>query len=546
MFPQIFGKYVLEREIGAGGMARVFQATLRGAGGFEKRLVVKQIRAELASDSGFVERFVEEAKIAVELSHPNIVPVYELGVEQGVYYIAMELCEGVTLSEILAAGRLEPAEAAYVGVEICRALDYAHRRAGIVHRDVTPRNVLIDEEGAVRLIDFGIAAPVRRADESGRREVFGSPGHMPPEQLEGKALSPATDVFAAGVLLYEACSGQAPFRRSTPAECARALREVPRALSEVSGDLAPLAELVQRALALAPAERPQTADDLSRPLREYLKAADLGDVARRLGERARALRARGRPSRPPPPADDGTTPPANATPQTRTFAARDEWSAWTRPIEDGEVAPEAVVERPQAGSGPATRRLSQPPTTAGGPARTRTQGGRLIALGVALAAAAALMLALRRPAPVAARSTAVSSVPSVTVSAAPGALASSSSPAPTLVASAEKVPLPRSPASVPRVASAALPGSSGGTALQNAILRLTADPPAAVSIDGDGTHESRTTPVSGLALRPGRYRLTFRNETYGAPVTTVLNVGPGETRSAHADFRAVEPSISVR
>ena len=94
MFPQVFGKYVLERELASGGMAVVYLATLRGAGGFEKRLVVKQIRAELASDDAFVKRFVAEAKTTVELSHPNIVPVYELGVEHGVYFIAMELAEG--------------------------------------------------------------------------------------------------------------------------------------------------------------------------------------------------------------------------------------------------------------------------------------------------------------------------------------------------------------------------------------------------------------------------------------------------------------------
>src|SRR5262245_39315752 len=156
MFPQIFGKYVLEREIAAGGMARVFLATLRGAGGFEKRLVVKQIRPELASDQAFVSRFVDEAKTTVELSHGNIAPVYELGVEQGTYYIAMEYCEGVSLTQLLVSGALSPAEGAYVGVEICRALDYAHRRASIIHRDVTPRNVMIDSEGMVRLIDFGI------------------------------------------------------------------------------------------------------------------------------------------------------------------------------------------------------------------------------------------------------------------------------------------------------------------------------------------------------------------------------------------------------
>src|SRR6478736_6928727 len=103
MFPQVFGKFVLEGELSSGGMARVFLATLRGAGGFEKRLVVKQIRAELATDEAFVKRFVAEAKTTVELSHPNIVPVYELGVEQGVYFIAMELAHGVTLSELLKA-----------------------------------------------------------------------------------------------------------------------------------------------------------------------------------------------------------------------------------------------------------------------------------------------------------------------------------------------------------------------------------------------------------------------------------------------------------
>src|SRR5882672_8936416 len=172
MFPQVFGKYVLERPIALGGMASVYLATLRGAGGFEKKLVVKQIRTELASDEAFIRRFVEEAKTTVELSHPNIVPVYELGVEQGVYYLAMELCDGVTLGDLLRAEkRLSPDEGAYVGIEICRALDYAHRKAGIVHRDVTPRNVLIDEEGGVRLIDFGIAARAHVGDV----EVFGSP-----------------------------------------------------------------------------------------------------------------------------------------------------------------------------------------------------------------------------------------------------------------------------------------------------------------------------------------------------------------------------------
>src|SRR6516162_9709439 len=107
MYPQVFGKYVLERELARGGMARVVLATLRGAGGFEKRMVVKQIRDELASDDDFVRRFVEEAKTAVSLAHPNIVPVYELGVEMGTYFLAMEFVEGASLAELLRAKQRE-------------------------------------------------------------------------------------------------------------------------------------------------------------------------------------------------------------------------------------------------------------------------------------------------------------------------------------------------------------------------------------------------------------------------------------------------------
>ncbi|HEX6274652.1 MAG TPA: serine/threonine-protein kinase, partial [Polyangiaceae bacterium] len=341
MFPQIFGKYVLEREIAAGGMARVFLATLRGAEGFEKRLVVKQIRPELAADAAFVQRFVGEAKTAVELSHPNIVPVYELGVEQGVYYIAMEYCPGVTLAEVLFdTGPLAPDEGAYLGAEVCRALDYAHRRASIVHRDVTPRNVLIDDEGAIRVIDFGIAAPVEAS--SGRaREVFGSPGHMPPEQLRGEELGPPADVFAVATLLVEAWTGAPPFRRATPEASADALRKpVPRVDAAIE-DLAPIAGVIEASLALDAKKRPARAEDLAQKLREFLRNADTVAIGRRLAERVQRIRKSQRLSatgeRRPSTSPDGSrsgsgeTPkapsvrtPTVAAPETRTFAAREE------------------------------------------------------------------------------------------------------------------------------------------------------------------------------------------------------------------------------
>lgn len=376
MFPQLFGKYVLEREIAAGGMARVYLATLRGAVGFEKRLVVKQIRPELAGDSAFVQRFVAEAKLSVELAHPNIVPVYELGVEADVYYISMEYCTGVTLAELLAeTGPLAPRAGAYLGVEVCRALDYAHRRAGIVHRDVTPRNVMIDDEGAVRVIDFGIAAPVQRP--AGRGEVFGSPGHMPIEQLRGDALTPATDVFAVATVLLEAWIGRPPFRRATAAESEAALDVAPPLLSSAIPALAPLDAVVARALSPDPAARPQSAEQLARTLRDFLQGEDAQEVARELGDRVRHVRRRLMSSRPWLDLDapsDATRPlPEPTTPEpsgtvTRTFAANPDLAQWTRRIE--------TPAAPSPGSGRASGRRGSQPVVA---PRTSAGAWRLLA-----------------------------------------------------------------------------------------------------------------------------------------------------------------------
>jgi serine/threonine protein kinase len=359
MYPKAFGKYVLERELSRGGMARVLLATLKGAGGFEKKLVVKQIRDELSHDGEFVRRFVDEAKTTVALSHPNIVPVYELGVEEGTYYLAMELVSGVSVAELLKADReaagkrvgLSAEEGAYLGAEVCRALDYAHRRMKVVHRDITPRNVMVDEEGQVKLIDFGIAAPARVAGH----EVFGSPGHMPPEQMAGRELGPATDVFALAVLLMEAWSGRAPFRRATLEDCEKAMAGPHPKPSDAHPDLAPLDDVFARAMMLDPDERQQDADELGRALRTFLKGRETEDLARKLGERVRASREASEPASAIPSTggpgtrklSDGSEPEEPAV-YTRTFASR-----------DAEV-------------GPSTRRLASiPPPADDGPVATK-------------------------------------------------------------------------------------------------------------------------------------------------------------------------------
>ncbi len=369
MYPQVFGKYILERELGRGGMARILLATLRGAGGFEKKLVVKQIRDELLVDGEFVRRFVEEAKTTVALSHPNIVPVYELGVEQGTYFLAMELVEGLSLDQLLrheALGgernKLFPEEGAYIGVEVCRALSYAHRRMKVVHRDITPRNVMIDEEGQVKLIDFGIAAPARMAGQ----EIFGSPGHMPPEQVRGQELGPATDIFAVAVLLMEAWSGSAPFRRKTMEECDEAMLAPHPKPSDTDPRLIPLDDTLMRAMSLQARARQQDADELGRSLRHFLTGIDLADVARTLGARvyharknmaAQAQEETGKPKS------------ARAASQaeifTQTFAAREEVDKWSeRPQSgpQGEATP-AKADAPSEPMAPSTRRIpnSTPP-----------------------------------------------------------------------------------------------------------------------------------------------------------------------------------------
>jgi eukaryotic-like serine/threonine-protein kinase len=595
MFPQIFGKYVLERELASGGMARVYLATLRGAVGFEKRLVVKQIRPELALDDAFVKRFVEEAKIAVELSHPNIVPVYELGVELGIYYIAMELCEGLTLTEVLIdTGPLDPAEGAHVGIEICRALDYAHRRGGIVHRDVTPRNVLVDEEGAVRLIDFGIASPVTSALSSERVEVFGSPGHMPPEQIRGERLTPATDVFAVGALLIEAWTGRPPFRRSSFEASAEALKDPLPSLAEEHAELAPIAGIVAQAVALRAEERPQEAETLARKLREFSRQFDSGDVAKRLGARVLRARRRGRSSVPWLPGDTGVpltpaatprallssrppgtpqtpvtplsplTPatPAGAAPITRTFAARDDLVEWTRkipsvpPLEQAggrnegaePSSPPSVVETDE----PATRVMprSSSPAPKRKPFPWAISGFGAALLGVVTWAG------LRGPAP--ASSAALAARSSRPPSPSPSALAAATSPlvsTPPTIGAASAVPVATplaaasGPAPVPAGSASPKPSASLSVPADTsafARLRLTADPQATVTVVGLHISSTHLTPVASLKLPPGAYSVTFRSPTFGEPVVARVELAASASRSVHADFRAALPTVVVR
>ncbi|MFT5353762.1 MAG: serine/threonine protein kinase [Polyangiales bacterium] len=268
--PVPFGNYLLDELIAVGGMARVYRARLRGALGFEKPLVVKQVRPELAQDPRFVAMFAEEAKTLVRLSHPHIVTVYELGVVDETYFIAMEYVEGVTLHALIENACLSPEFAAHIASQVCDALHHAHERFDLVHRDVTPRNILVDEEGQTRLVDFGIAVPRdgAREDEGG----FGSVGYMSPEQLRGTALGPRSDVFSLGCAIHQSLFGEVPFNTKGT--------KLIRATAPTSDS--PFAAHVAAMVSLAASKRPN-AREAGRVFRTWLSQNRPEGVAQELG-----------------------------------------------------------------------------------------------------------------------------------------------------------------------------------------------------------------------------------------------------------------------
>jgi serine/threonine-protein kinase len=598
MYPQVFGKYVLERELARGGMARVVLATLRGAGGFEKKLVVKQIRDELACDDEFVRRFVLEANTTVKLAHPNIVPVYELGVELGTYFLAMEFVEGASLAELLRASssaaadaarpRLSPEEAAYVGVEVCRALDYAHRRMNVVHRDVTPRNVMVDEEGQIKVIDFGIAAPVATAPSG--HGVFGSPGHMPPEQMEAKELTPAADVFAVAVLLMELWSGKAPFRRRTREEIEAAMRAPHPRPSDADIRLLPLDDVMASAMTLDPAARPQQADDLGRALRRFLAGIDLGDLARHLGDRVRNLRIQPAPpvTEPRPVLQRPPSRPTATQVGTKTFAAREDGPVRV-PVADPipESSTRRIESRAPAGAPDAPEGLERPSAhaTVASALETDAQADARVRRGLVvqgIVGATALAIAaffLGRIATTTPRTDTFtqggvqqSGVVQTSATPGPGAQAPASAFATTATAATSIIPPATATAPAPvgsagagetRAVLAAtargavepgardLPGSPGrepsspngheATAASRAQLTLVGDG-ALVAVDG----VARGACPARVALEAGPHTVVFSFPPTGESKAETLTLRVGDRTTLHADFTGAAPSIRVQ
>jgi eukaryotic-like serine/threonine-protein kinase len=254
------GRYRLTRKMATGGMGQVWEAEDTV---LHRAVAIKVLSEELSQDARSAERFRREAQAAAGLSHPNVAGVFDYGEDDGTQFIVMELVEGETLADRLAReGSLGPAEAARVAAEIAAALEAAHT-AGIVHRDVKPGNVMLTPQGEVKVLDFGIAAAAG-AHLTATGFTIGTAAYLSPEQAAGKRATPASDVYALGVVLFEMLAGRPPFTGETPVAVATAhVSQEPPSLSEVAPSVpSHLALLCRQALSKDPTLRPPTAGAL--------------------------------------------------------------------------------------------------------------------------------------------------------------------------------------------------------------------------------------------------------------------------------------------
>lgn len=281
--PRLFGKYYLLELINVGGMAEVFKAKMFGVEGFEKIVAIKRILPEVAEDAEFIKMFVDEAKIAVKLQHPNVVQIFELGKIEDSYFIAMELINGKDLKTIRKRLKrvdlLMPVEqSAYIISQVCDGLDYAHRKTdekmnplNIVHRDISPQNMIVSYEGTVKLIDFGIAKAKSKSTKTQVGMLKGKFSYMSPEQVSGQPIDRRSDIFSLGVVFFEMLTGKRLFLGKNDVETLEKIRKAEVLPPSVFNSAVPpeLDRIVLKALAKDREDRYQWASEFSEDLKKF-------------------------------------------------------------------------------------------------------------------------------------------------------------------------------------------------------------------------------------------------------------------------------------
>jgi len=283
--PKSIGRYTIVDRLAVGGMAELFKATLTGDHGFEKLVAIKKILPHLATDRSFVEMFIDEARITAQLDHRNIVQVFELGTDADTPYIAMQYVDGLDVLALLRECarvqiRLPPDIAALIARDVCDALDYAHnaldssgKPLGIVHRDISPGNVLLSWRGDVKLTDFGIARAAERRHKTEAGTLKGKYGYMSPEQVSGGEIDSRSDIFSIGILLAEMVMARRLFTSTNDLDILLMVRDarLDRLVKYASEFPVELRVLTTRALQRRPEDRWQSAAQFRDALDEWIR-----------------------------------------------------------------------------------------------------------------------------------------------------------------------------------------------------------------------------------------------------------------------------------
>ena len=290
--PRQVGPFRVLRSLGAGAVGEVLLAVAHGAGGFEKRVALKVLRAELRGDADCERLLLEEARTAARFDHPHLVGVHDVGVSHGVYWVRMDWVDGGDLGAVMGrrGGVVPEGVALAVAHGVCEALTYLHglrddagRALGLVHRDVSPTNVLLGQHGAVKLGDFGLAKATRRREETAAGVRKGKYAYMSPEQVRGAVLTAASDQFAVGIVLAEMLTGRRPFDGEGALDTMERIREAAMNEGALAGLPADVAAVVERCVEREATARYETTEALSAAvgaLRATRAASDAGAVGR--------------------------------------------------------------------------------------------------------------------------------------------------------------------------------------------------------------------------------------------------------------------------
>ncbi|WP_241758979.1 serine/threonine protein kinase [Pyxidicoccus parkwayensis] len=495
----LLGRYELVSELGHGGMARVYRARAAGPGGFEKTLVVKCILPHLAKDPQFVEMFLAEARLAARLNHPNLVQIFDFGEADGAYFLAMEYIDGPTLRALLrrlgSQGQVMPYPlCARIASAVCEGLTFAHEFSDpdtgealrMIHRDVSPDNILLSRSGNVKLVDFGIAKATSQSPQTQVGTLKGKVPYMAPEQLRNEPLDPRADVYSLGVVLYEMVAGAKPYEAGNEAALMHAIlfdpfipvaarrEDVPEALDRI----------IQRALSKDRATRYASCRQLQADLDRYLLTCGHPVGTQHVSQLIRAAAV-----------------PIGGSPVVGT------------PV-SGNIVPPREQSRGSGQVRPTTGTAAQLPTAvdpgpqATGPTRPgllmRGRGGLLVAMGVGALLAGGVAVALR---------------------------------------SGDRDVPPVAP--VGQVAGTAVPPNAAGTQMGTAVPPngVGAQTGTAVPPNGVGTQVAQGATADGTAIPPTGVGSTAAQGTRAEG--TVIPQGGGATSQAPAEPTEVEFQVTV-